>query len=137
HEMAARLRAPRHTVGVNVAAADTRTWFRHVVYFRKLGLRIVAQEAGVTAEYADGIPDGAVLRIRHHCIGAGTGDDALVFRRISRLIGIDEIVAFAVSVDVEHERRPTDGFFLVAGLFEDPCIDPAGDLAGSAQPQRI
>src|SRR5712671_1768631 len=54
-------------------------------------------------------------------------DDALVFARIDRLVGLDIIVALAVAVGVKNERRPALGFLLIAGFFEHFAIEPADD----------
>src|SRR5665213_392232 len=82
HEMAARTRAPQHAVAVDVAAANAEARLRNVIDFRQLGFRIEAQEAGRAGEGADGEPDRAVFRVRHHRVGPGTGGDTLVLIRI-------------------------------------------------------
>jgi hypothetical protein len=55
----------------------------------------------------------------------------------SRGAGLDIIVALAVAVDVEHERRPTLRLRRIAGLVEHLGVDPAGNWAGAAEPQRV
>src|SRR6185436_18829977 len=62
-EMAARRRAPQHTVPVDVAAADTERRHRHVVDFGQPGLRVEAGETRGRAEHADRVPDAAVGRV--------------------------------------------------------------------------
>ena len=47
---------------------------------------------------ADGAPDRSVYRAWHHRVKAG--HDALILGRIDRLVGLDVIVALAVSISV-------------------------------------
>src|SRR5262249_55851654 len=106
HEAAVRGRAPDDAVLVDVAAADAVALLRHVVDFRQFRLRIVTQEARRAAEHADGVPDRAVGRMRHHSVGTGAPGDALVLGGIGRGVRLDELVELAIAVGVEHERRP-------------------------------
>src|SRR6185295_179731 len=117
-QAAVRGRAPGDAILVDVAAADAVAFLRHVVDLRQAGCRIEAQEAGVAGEHADRVPDRAVGRIGHHRIGTGAGHDALVLGRIVRLVGLDELVALAVAVAVEDERRPALRLGGVAGFVE-------------------
>ena len=84
-------------------------------------------------EHADGVPDRAVGRIRHHRVGARAAGDALVLGGIDRLVRLDVFVALAVAVGVEHERRPALRLGGVAGLVEHLGVEPAGDRAGAAE----
>src|SRR5207244_7454145 len=92
----------------------------------------------IAGEAARGAPHGAVDGIYRHRIQ--TGDHALVLRRINRLVGLDPLVALAVAVGIEHERRPALRALLVARLFEQLAVEPAdgGILrAAGAGPQRV
>ena len=82
------------------------------------------------------------LRAPHRSVGRGRhrverAAEALVLRRIERLIGLDVLVTPAVAVGVEDERRPALRLRLVAGLFEHLAIQPADHLAAAARPQRV
>src|SRR5438094_686316 len=83
-------------------------------------------------------PDRAVDRVDRDRIEAG--HDALVLCRIDRLVRLDIIVALAVAVGVEDQRRPALRLLLVAGLLEDFAVEPADDrglrTAGTG-PQRV
>ena len=87
---------------------------------------------------SDGAPDRAVHRTDGDAVESRR--DALVLRRIDRLIGLDPFVALAVAVGVEDERRPALRLLLVAGFFEHLAVEPADDAAGrtaGAGPQRV
>ena len=62
--------------------------------------------------------------------------DALVLRRIDRLIGLDVRVALAVAVRVEHEHGPALRLLLVVGLVVDLRVEPAFDRAAAGEPQH-
>ena len=47
------------------------------------------------------------------------------------------LVAPAVAVRVEDERRPALRPRRVAGIVEDPGVDPPRDRAGAAEPERV
>src|SRR5262249_12436002 len=115
HKMTARLRTPRDAVGVDIAAADADTWFRHGVKFGKLRLWIEAQESGLSAKDTDCVPDRAVFRIWHYGVGSGACGDAGIFGGIARLSRVGVVVTFTVAVGVENERRPAGRFLRVVG----------------------
>src|SRR4029079_13401954 len=100
----------------------------------ELGLRIEPQEARSAAEYAGGVPDRAVGRVRHHRIGTGA---RIVARVLALLRLVAELVELAVAVGVEHEREPARRLLGIAGLVEHLGVDPAGDLTGAGPPQRV
>ena len=52
------------------------------------------------------------------------GDDALVLARVDRLVGLDIVVALAVAVGVDDERRPALRFLLVPGFLEHLAVQP-------------
>src|SRR5262252_7759014 len=85
-------------------------------------------------------PDRVVHGARHDAVEGG--EDALVLRRIERLVRLDIGVALAVAVPVHHDRRPALRFRRVAGLEERLRLHPAHDAiarAGTAlrKPQRL
>src|SRR5439155_10383206 len=68
-----------------------------------------------------------------------TGDDALVLRRIDRLVGLDVVVALAVAVGVENERRPTLRRSGIASRQEFLRVEPTRNRVlrpAGAGPQR-
>ena len=91
----------------------------------------------MAAEDADRVPDRAVVRIRHHGIGAGSARDAHVLGGVGRLARLGIVVALAVAVGVEHERRPALRFLRVAGFVAYFRVDPAGDRAGAADSHSV
>ena len=137
-EMAARERAPRRRRSCRCRRRGCRKpGSGTLIDFGQAGRRVEAQEGRRAAEYADRVPDRAVHRARHHRIGPGARHDALVLGRIGRLVGLDELVALAVAVGVEDERRPALRLRRVAGLVEHLGVDPAGHRPGAAEPQRV
>ena len=52
-------------------------------------------------------------------------------------IRLDIVVALAIAVGVEHERRPALRLRRIAGLVKHFGVDPAGHRAGAAEPQRV
>ena len=127
-EMAARERRPDDALLVDVGAADAEARQRNVVDLRERRLRGIRPRNDAhdrARESPHGTPDRAVGRTRHH--GVEAGHDPLVFRRIHRLIGLDVLVALAVAVGVEDQRRPALRFRRVAGLVEYLHVEPADD----------
>src|SRR3954463_16014135 len=116
HQAAVGGRAPRHAVLVDVAAADAVAFLGQGIELGELALRVEAQEPGVAAEYAPGVPDGAVARMRHYCVRARARGNAHVPRRIHRLVRLGVLVPPAVAIGVEHERRPALRARCIAGL---------------------
>ena len=89
-EVAASERHPHHPVAVDVGAARAEARHRDVVDFgeRRLGRVRARIESDDRARIADGrSPDGAVRRARHDGVKAGA--DALVARRVERLVRLD------------------------------------------------
>ena len=78
-------------------------------------------------------PDRAVGRRRY---GVEPGVDAMILRRIDRLVRLRVFVALAVAVRVEDERRPALRLLFVARLVEHLRVEPADDLSAAARPQR-
>src|SRR4029077_19845815 len=136
-EGAARLRAPRHTIGIDVTAAHPDARFGHCEELRQLCLRVKTHEAGLATEDADGVPDRAVLRIRHDCVGAGTAGNACVLAGVGRLAGLDVVIPLALAVGVDNEGCPPDSFLRVVCFIPHFCVDPACYRAGAGQPQSI
>src|SRR3954462_12602516 len=140
-EMPARERGPEHAVAVDVAAARTVSRHRRLVELgerraRGVGPRIDAHHVARKSERR--APYRAVLRINGDAIE--TGDHALVLGRIERLVPVDVIVAAAVAVSVEHERRPALRLLLVAGFLEELAVEPAEHRVArtaGARPQRL
>ncbi len=86
HEAAARRRAPDDAVLVDVAAADAESPASARCRFPTVSsCGSKRRNAGRSAEHADRVPDRAVVRVRHHRVGAGATGDALVLARIGRL----------------------------------------------------
>src|SRR5262249_1316808 len=137
HQAAVRGRAPDDAVLVDVAAADAVALLRHVVDFGQFRLRIVTQEARRAAEHADGVPDRAVGRMWHHGVRARAPGDALVLGGIGRSVRLDEVVELAVAVGVGRGRRPPLAFRGCTGLVERLGVEPARDLPGAAEPERV
>src|SRR5262245_53026155 len=133
-KMATRLRAPGNTVGVDVAPANSDSGFRNSVKLGQVRLRIKAHEARLSAEYTDRVPDRAVLRVGHDGIRPGAACDASVLGSVAGLARLGVIVELAITVGVEHERRPTDSLLLVVRFIPYLCVDPASHRAASGQP---
>ena len=103
---------------------------------RRVGARIHAHD--VARKAARGTPDGSVDRIDRDRVEPG--DDTLVLRRIERLARLDPVVALAVAVGIQHERRPALRALLVTGLFEELAVEPAERRvagAAGARPERV
>src|SRR5262249_49841410 len=114
-DVPAGARHPDHALAVDIAAARAEAAQRHRVDFRARGLGRIG--AGIEAHDRPGIrpqraPDRAVDRVRHYRI-EHLGD-ALILRRIHRLVRLDIVVALAVAVGVEDERGPSLCFRRVA-----------------------
>src|SRR4029078_4957589 len=137
HEVPARFRTPRNTVGVNVTTTNSDARFRRSIELGELRLRIEAHEARLSAKDADRVPDRTILRIRHDGVRSRAAGDTRVLGGISWLPRFGEVVTFAIAVGVEDERRPADCFFRAAGLVEHPRVDPAGDRSCATEPQSI
>ena len=74
-------------------------------------------------------------RARRHAVERRV--DALVLRRIDRLIGLDVGVALAVAVGVEDEHRPALGLRFVLGLVVDLGVEPSLDRTAAREPQHV
>src|SRR3984893_12560981 len=98
---------------------------------------IEAQEPGRTGEYTDGVPNGAVRWIRRYRVGSRARYDAHVLIWICRISRLTVFVALTVSVGIQDEWRPTLRLGRIAGLIEGLRVNPAGDLAGAAEPERV
>src|SRR5882724_3945390 len=140
-EMPAGKRRPHDAVPVDVHAARPVSWERRLENFRessRRGIRARVEADDVPREAEHRAPHGAVVRV--HADSVEGRHDPLVLGRIDRLVGLDVLVALAVAVGVEDERRPALGFLLVTGLVEHLAIQPADDAAGGpagARPQRV
>ena len=136
-EMAARQRRPEHAVAVDVAAARPVAGQRRLVDFGRARCASDRRPGSTRTTQpgypSDGAPDRAVDRVHGDRVEAS--DDALVLGRVDRLVGLDIVVALAVAVGVEDERRPALRFLLVAGLLEHLAIEPADD-AGACRRRR-
>ena len=132
-DMAACERHPHHALAVDIAAARAEARHRYVVDFRQRGFRRVGagsephDRAGAGAQRP---PDRSVDRVRHDRV-EHLGD-ALVLGRIQRLVGLDILVALAVAVGVEDERRPALRLRRIAGFVEHLGVDPADHAAAAA-----
>ena len=137
-EVAARQRHPHDALAVDVGAADAEARHRHVVDLRERRLRRIRSRnephdsARIGPERA---PDRAVHRTRHH--GVEARDDPLVLGGIDRLIRLDVLVALAVAVGVEDERRPALRLRHITRLVEHLGVDPADHRPAAAGPQRL
>src|SRR5262249_22235705 len=136
----ARQRHPDHAFAVDVHAARAVTGRGNLVDFRKrrgwgVGAGAHADDRAREGEHR--APDRAVHRIYADAIERS--DDALVLRRIDRLVRLDiAFVALAVAVGVE--RRPALRLHLVAGFVEGLAVEPADHAAlraASAGPERV
>src|SRR5262249_54547742 len=72
-------------------------------------------------------PDRIVDRARLHTIERGV--DPLVLVRIERLVGLYIVVALAVAVGVDDDRRPALRLPLAPGLLVHLRVEPAYDAA--------
>ena len=118
---------------VDVAAAQAEAGHRDVVDFRQRGLGRVGagnEPHDRARAGAQTYPDRAVDRARHHRV-EHLGDPP-VLGRIGRLVGLDIVVALAVAVGVEDERRPALRLRRIAGLVEHLGVDPADHAAAAA-----
>ena len=140
-EMPAGERGPRDALTVDVATARRVTRQRDLVDFRERRFRRV--RAGIdphdrAGEAGHGAPDRAIHRRGRNRVEADA--DALVLGRVDRLVGLHiALVALAVAVGVEDERRPALRLQLVAGLVQHLSVDPAQHFragAARARPQR-
>src|SRR5262245_43466893 len=127
-QMAARQRGPKDALAVDIAAARPVAGEGRLIDFGERGVGRIGpgghsnHVSRVTQRCA---PYSPVDRV--HRDGIEARDDALVLRRVDRLARLDIIVAFAIAVGVDNERRPALGFLLVAGLLEHLAIEPAED----------
>src|SRR5262249_49735751 len=107
------------------------------VIFAELRFGIVADDAAREAGYR--APDRAVGRVGADAIHAGA--DPHVLLRVHRSFWFyPTLVALAIAVDVEDERRPSLARLLVMGRIPLPPIKPADDIAGAAtraEPERV
>src|SRR5262245_28365539 len=113
--MSARQRHPYDTVAIDVHTARPVTIHggfglvpRHLVDFRQSGRRRVV--AWIYPDDRSGksqhrSPDGTVHRVHADAVVARY--NPFVFCRINGLIGLYVVVAFAVAVGIENERRPS------------------------------
>src|SRR5262249_6983241 len=136
-KMSARFRAPGNAIRVDVTAADADSRLRHGEELRQLRLGIETQEAGLTAEHADRVPDRAIYRIRHDRVRPRAACNARVLSSIGRLARVGVLIALAVAVSVEDERRPAGRLLRVVRFIPHFRVDPAGDRTGAGQPQRV
>src|SRR5215470_9896781 len=140
--VAARQRHPDHTFAIDVHAARAMAGRGNVVDFRKRGGWRVGAGTHADDRAREGehrAPDRAVHRIDADAVERS--DDALVLRRIDRLVRLDiAFVALAVAVGVEDERRPALRLYLVAGFVEGLAVEPADHAAlraAGAGPERV
>src|SRR5579864_1425727 len=63
--------------------------------------------------------------------------DPLILGRVDRLVGFDVIVALAIAVRVQDERRPALRLGGVAGLVKRPGVHPPDDWTAATDPQRV
>src|SRR5205085_4171356 len=108
-DVSAPHRRPHDALLVDVGAADAEVRLRHEVDFRERRRGRIrsgrdTHDGRGTAEGVDGAPDRAIDRTRHD--GIEPAGDALVLRRIDRLVGLAVVIALAVAVGVADERRP-------------------------------
>src|SRR5215813_9224725 len=135
--VAAGERHPDDAVAIDVHAARRVARHRRLVDFgqrrsRRVITEVDARNRSRKAEHRS--PDRAVDRAYGDAVDAHR--HALILRWIDRLLGIDIVVALAVAVRVEHERRQSLRLLLVAGLVEHRGVEPAEHLvAGSAGAQ--
>ena len=109
---------------------------RQLVDFRQRGLRRIRtghEPHDRARESERRSPDRSVGRRRRR---VERRVDALVLRRIHRLIRLDVGVAPAVAVGVDDQRRPSLRRHFVAGLVELLRVQPSDHLAAAARPQR-
>src|SRR5438477_443365 len=131
---------PDDAVGVNVEAsrrealdAGLRVVPRQLVPFRQSGsgrVRARVQPDDGAGEAEHRAPDGAVGGTHGNAIKGGRY--AFVLRRIDRLIGLHIIVALAVAVGIENQRRPALRFLLIMSLFEHLRVEPSDYVAAAA-----
>src|SRR5499427_3714273 len=113
-DVPARIGQPRHAVRGHVDAARAPDTLRRNVHLGERGLGGIRPRHGpdekaglVHAREADAhrlAPDRVVHRARHDAVVAG--GEALVLRRIDRVVRSDELAALAVAVGVDHDRHP-------------------------------
>ena len=138
-DVAARERHPHHALAVDVGAAHAEARHRHVVDFRQRGLRRVrSRERSARSRRGCRAATPRSSRRPGSASRRRSRRDALVLRRIERLVGLDVVVALAVAVGVEHERRPALRLRRVAGLVEHLGVEPADHAAPPPlRPQRV
>src|SRR5262249_36545142 len=122
--VAARQRHPDYASAVDVHAAGAVAGRGNVVDFRKRGGWRVGAGAHADDRAREGeqrAPDRAVRGIDADAVERS--DDALVLRRIDRLVRLDiAFVALAVAVGVEDERRPSLPRPLVAAFVRSAAV---------------
>ena len=131
-------RHPDHALPVDIAAPGAESRQRDVVDLGQRRIRRIGagrQPYHRTRVRPVGTPDGAVHRTGHHRIEAG--DHPLVPGGIDRLIGLDVLVALAVAVGVENQRRPALRRCRVAGGVEHLRIEPADHWTAAAGPPAL
>src|SRR5918994_2751165 len=74
--------------------------------------------------------------MRHHGIGTRAGDPH-VLAGLHWRVGLAPFVDLTVAIDVEHPGRPALRLSGIAGLVPYRAVDPAGDLTGTGEPQRV
>src|SRR5262249_29321837 len=131
-------RGPYDALLVDVGAANTEVRLRHVIDLgqrggRRMGPGHESHDRRGAAEDSDRAPDRAIDGARHD--GVEAAGDPLVLGRIDRLVGLDVVVALAVAVGVEHERRPALRFRRVARPSELLRVAPAHNLPAAPRPQ--
>ena len=103
----------------------------------KPGRGVEAQKSRRPGKHADRVPNRAVARMRHDRVGAGARHDTLVLARIDCLVRLDVLVALAVAIGVEDERRPALRLRSIAGRIEHLGVEPSRDRPRAAEPQRV
>src|SRR4029078_10231923 len=125
-QVSAGERGPEHAVTIDVAAARTVAGDWRLTNFRQCCVCRIGP--GIAPDHRARIsqrraPHRTVERAHRH--GVEAERDPRVLARVDRLTGLDIVVALAIAVGVENERRPALRLLLVAGLLERFSIEPA------------
>src|SRR5262245_21469616 len=141
-DMSTSQRHPNNALLVDVTTARCEAGSGNVVDFGqrgrgRVGPGVEPQHGTAAGEHANRIPDGAVDRAWHHRIGARAGRDAHVLGRVDGLARLGVVVAFAVTVAVEHKGGPALRRRRVTGFIKPLAVEPACDLPATAGPDRV